>query len=95
MEEAERLENLIPGCRRMVLEGHGHAPLFDGRVDISEIIKSDPALEGVNFPTVSEELHCRRCCRRWYSLSPHYTISTRNFRDGQGSGWGLHLFCRK
>ncbi|CAM9985695.1 unnamed protein product, partial [Laminaria digitata] len=51
VEEAARLEKLIPGCRRMVLEGHGHAPLFDGRVDISEIIKSDPALKGVSFPT--------------------------------------------
>ncbi|CAN0422319.1 unnamed protein product [Pylaiella littoralis] len=48
--EAERLRNLIPGCRSMVLEGHGHAPLFDGRVDISEIITGDPALEGVVFP---------------------------------------------
>lgn len=34
----------------MVLDGHGHAPLFDGRVDISEIIAADPALEGVAFP---------------------------------------------
>ncbi|CAN0422290.1 unnamed protein product [Pylaiella littoralis] len=48
--EAERLKNLIPGCRSMVLEGHGHAPLFDGRADISEIITGDPALEGVVFP---------------------------------------------
>ena len=51
VEETARLEKLIPGCRRIVLEGHGHAPLFDGRVDISEIMKSDPALEGVSFPT--------------------------------------------
>lgn len=51
LEEAARLEKIIPGCRRIVLEGHGHAPLFDGRVDISEIIQSDPALEGVSFPT--------------------------------------------
>lgn len=51
LEEAARLEKIIPGCRQIVLEGHGHAPLFDGRVDISEIIKSDPALEGVSFPT--------------------------------------------
>lgn len=49
-DEAERLKKLIPGCRSMVLEGHGHAPLFDGRVDISEIIAGDPALEGVVFP---------------------------------------------
>lgn len=49
-EEAERLKKLIPGCRSMVLEGHGHAPLFDGRVDMSEIITKDPALEGVAFP---------------------------------------------
>ncbi|CAM9623563.1 unnamed protein product [Ectocarpus fasciculatus] len=50
VDEAERLKNLIPGCRSMVLEGHGHAPLFDGRVDMSEIIAGDPALEGVVFP---------------------------------------------
>lgn len=48
--EAERLKGIIPGCRTMVLEGHGHAPLFDARVDISEIIATDPALEGVSFP---------------------------------------------
>eukprot|EP00752_Nemacystus_decipiens_P012922 g11436.t1 len=50
VDEAERLTNLIPGCRSMVLQGHGHAPLFDGRVDMSEIITGDPALEGVVFP---------------------------------------------
>lgn len=50
VDEAERLKKLIPGCRSMVLEGHGHAPLFDGRVDMSEIITGDPALEGVVFP---------------------------------------------
>lgn len=49
-KEAERLKGLIPGCRTMVLEGHGHAPLFDMRVDISDIIAGDPALEGVDFP---------------------------------------------
>lgn len=49
-EEAERLKGLIPGCRTMVLEGHGHAPLFDGRVDMSEIIAGDPAMECVVFP---------------------------------------------
>ncbi|CAM9570420.1 unnamed protein product [Hapterophycus canaliculatus] len=49
-KEAERLKSLIPGCRTMVLEGHGHAPLFDGRVDMSKIITGDPALEGVVFP---------------------------------------------
>ena len=56
MEEAKRLERLIPGCRRMVLPGHGHAPLFDGRVDISEIIKSDPALGDVSFPTAADRV---------------------------------------
>lgn len=45
-EEAKRLKNIIPGCRMMILEGHGHAPLFDGRVDLSEIIASDPAMAG-------------------------------------------------
>lgn len=50
VDEAERLKNLIPGCRSMVLQGHGHAPLFDGRVDMSEIITGDPALEGIVFP---------------------------------------------
>ncbi|CAM9128034.1 unnamed protein product [Scytosiphon promiscuus] len=49
-QEAERLKGRIPGCRTMLLEGHGHAPLFDGRVDMSEIIAGDPALEGVVFP---------------------------------------------
>ncbi|CAN0523861.1 unnamed protein product, partial [Ectocarpus sp. 8 AP-2014] len=52
VNEAERLKNLIPGCRSMVLEGHGHAPLFDGRVDMSEIIAGDPALEGVDMKSL-------------------------------------------
>lgn len=56
VDEAERLKNLIPGCRSMVLEGHGHAPLFDGRVDMSEIIAGDPALEGVVFPEGDAEV---------------------------------------
>ena len=55
VEEAARLEKLIPGCRQILLEGHGHAPLFDGRVDISEMIKADPALVGVSFPTVAAD----------------------------------------
>lgn len=50
VDEVERLKNLIPGCRSMVLQDHGHAPLFDGRVDMSEIITGDPTLEGVEFP---------------------------------------------
>ena len=54
VDEAERLKKLIPGCRSMVLDGHGHAPLFDGRVDMSEIIAEDPALEGVVFPERGE-----------------------------------------
>ncbi|CBJ48930.1 conserved unknown protein [Ectocarpus siliculosus] len=57
VNEAERLKNLIPGCRSMVLEGHGHAPLFDGRVDMSEIIAGDPAMEGVAFPQGDTEQH--------------------------------------
>lgn len=50
VDEAERLQSLIPGSRSMILQGHGHAPLFDGRIDMSEIITGDPALEGVVFP---------------------------------------------
>jgi len=50
VDEAERLKNLIPGSRSMVLQGHGHAPLFDGRVDMSEIITGDPALRDIVFP---------------------------------------------
>ncbi|CAM9923584.1 unnamed protein product [Sphacelaria rigidula] len=49
-EEAARLKKIIPGCRTMLLEGHGHAPLFDGRVDLSEIIASDPAMKDVKMP---------------------------------------------
>lgn len=61
-EEAERLKNLIPGCRSMVLEGHGHAPLFGGRVDISEIIAEDPALDGVFFPEVEGAVEGSTVC---------------------------------
>ncbi|CAM9762041.1 unnamed protein product [Ectocarpus sp. 4 AP-2014] len=57
VKEAERLKSLIPGCRSMVLEGHGHAPLFDGRVDMSQIIAGDSALEGVVFPEGDTEQH--------------------------------------
>lgn len=48
-EESDRLKNIIRGSRRIILEGHGHAPLFDGRVNLAEIIADDPALEGVSF----------------------------------------------
>lgn len=50
-EEAKRLAKLIPCCRTRILEGCGHAPLFDTRtVRLSEIIASDPAMEGVVLP---------------------------------------------
>lgn len=45
-DEAKRLQKIIPGSRTILLEGHGHAPLFDGRVDLSKLIVSDPAMEG-------------------------------------------------
>lgn len=75
-EEAARLKKIIPGCRTMLLEGHGHAPLFDGRVDLSEIIASDPAMKGVEpgiigrcgMFLVRQWIYTPRCYRILYSL---------------------------
>ncbi|CAM9671076.1 unnamed protein product [Ascophyllum nodosum] len=54
VQEARRLEALIPGCRTVILEGRGHAPFYSGPGDLSEIIATDPALEGVLDGTKQE-----------------------------------------
>lgn len=69
-DEADRLKQLIPGSRSMVLQGNGHAPLFDGRVDMSEIITGDPALEGVTFPEDGGEVNIR--IRLWGGRAIRY-----------------------
>lgn len=50
VQEARRLEALIPNCRTVVLKGRGHAPFYGNRdSNLSEIIAADPALEGITF----------------------------------------------
>lgn len=53
VQEARRLEALIPNCRTVVVNGRGHAPFYGNRdSNLSEIIAADPALEGIPFPPI-------------------------------------------